>query len=112
MTIESDLLAARTIAPFLRFESLPLPRVLAALTTVFRVHDRLEAAGWCAGDFYDGCLIYDFIDHALYLLDLDHYQSGPYRNHMGRMFGSDRFPSVRALRTAWEHAVVTSAKSC
>lgn len=159
-------------APFLRFKSLPLPRVVDALTTVFRVHDRLEANGWCAGDFYDGCLIYDFTDQTLHLIDLDHYQPGPYRNHMGRMFGSDRFmapeeyqlgatidaattvfnlgrcitvflrerclaersgparailaieqracqpnpadrfPSVHALRTAWEHDVVTSAKSC
>ena len=44
-----------------------------------------------AGDFYDGCLIYDFDAGTLRVCDLDHYRSGPYRNTVGRMPGSTRF---------------------
>lgn len=43
------------------------------------------------GDFYDGCLIYDFAAKRLTVFDLDNYRQGPYENTMGRMFGSTRF---------------------
>jgi serine/threonine-protein kinase len=43
------------------------------------------------GDFYDGCLIYDFASSLLHVIDLDNYRKGPFFNDMGRMFGSTRF---------------------
>ncbi|WP_083958024.1 hypothetical protein [Herbidospora mongoliensis] len=76
---------------FQRFRDLPADRVLAALDTIFDVHDLLGGAGEVAGDFYDGCLIYDFTTHRLSLVDLDNYVPAPHRNEMGRMFGSSRF---------------------
>ncbi|NAS20655.1 serine/threonine protein kinase [Herbidospora sp. NEAU-GS84] len=78
-------------SPYRRFLALPPGRVLAALDTIVDVHDLLGQAGEVAGDFYDGCLLYDFITHRLSLIDLDNYRPGPYRNDMGRMFGSSRF---------------------
>lgn len=74
-----------------RFRRLPVERVLAALDTVVEVHDLLGRGGEVAGDFYDGCLLYDFATHRLSIVDLDNYRPGPYRNTMGRMFGSSRF---------------------
>ncbi len=74
-----------------RFRSLPADRVLAVLDTVFDVHDLLGRNGEVAGDFYDGCLIYDFTTRDVAVIDLDTYRPGPYRNDMGRMFGSSRF---------------------
>jgi serine/threonine-protein kinase len=44
-----------------------------------------------AGDFYDGCLVYDCGSGRVELVDLDGYQAAPYVNTMGRMFGSTRF---------------------
>ncbi|WP_061288903.1 hypothetical protein [Herbidospora cretacea] len=76
---------------FQRFRSLRSDRLLAALDTIVDVHDLLGGAGEVAGDFYDGCLLYDFTTHRLSLIDLDHYRPGPSRNEMGRMFGSSRF---------------------
>jgi serine/threonine-protein kinase len=76
---------------FQRFRALPAERVIACLDTIFDVHDLLGRAGEVAGDFYDGCLIYDFTAHRVSLIDLDSYRPGPYRNEMGRMFGSTRF---------------------
>jgi serine/threonine-protein kinase len=76
---------------FHRFRHLPVDRIAAALDTVVDVHDLLGRAGEVVGDFYDGCLIYDFAAHRLSLVDLDNYRPGRFRNRMGRMFGSTRF---------------------
>lgn len=76
---------------FQRFRALPVAAIVAALDTVVDVHRGFGADGEVAGDFYDGCLIYDFATARLSLVDLDHYHPGPHRNKMGRMFGSSRF---------------------
>ena len=74
-----------------RFADLPAERVVDALDGLYALHAHLAAAGWVAVDFYDGCLIYDFAQHRLSVVDLDHYHRGPFVNEMGRMFGSTRF---------------------
>lgn len=76
---------------FERFRALPTAEILAALDQLFDLHADLTTAGWVVGDFYDGALIYDFGQRRLTVMDLDGYRSGPYRNDMGRMFGSSRF---------------------
>ena len=65
------------------------PDLAHALATLFDAHAALAAAGWVACDLYDGCLMWDGSE--LRLIDIDHYQSGPFTNTMGRLFGSDRF---------------------
>ena len=74
-----------------RFRSLPLGVRVAAVRSIVDLHVTLADRGWVAGDFYDGCLIYDFEAGTLQVCDLDHYHVGPYRNTVGRMFGSTRF---------------------
>ncbi|MGW4938643.1 serine/threonine protein kinase [Streptomyces sp. NPDC004166] len=44
--------------PMARFRALPLPRVHAALDAVLDAHLAVEAAGFVAVDFYDGCMLY------------------------------------------------------
>lgn len=74
-----------------RFRCLPVADVRAALDTLYDLHTRLADLGYVAVDFYDGCLLYDFPVGVLRVVDLDHYQQGPFSNGMGRMFGSSRF---------------------
>jgi serine/threonine protein kinase, bacterial len=81
----------RPDSAFQRFRRLPVECIATALDTVFEVHNLLGQAGEVAGDFYDGCLLYDFGTGRLSLVDLDNYRSGPHRNEVGRMFGSSRF---------------------
>ncbi len=76
---------------FQRFRSLPAPTIQRALDSVFALHAEIAGAGWVTQDFYDGCLLYDFASDRLHVVDLDMYQDAPFRNEMGRMFGSDRF---------------------
>lgn len=74
-----------------RFRALPVDEILAALNALYDLHARQDGAGWVQGDFYDGSLLYDFDEHRLTVVDLDSYHLGPFRNDMGRMFGSSRF---------------------
>jgi len=76
---------------FQRFRRLPAATIEGCLDAVFDLHTELAGLGWIAVDFYDGCLIYDFEFGKLGVVDLDNYRQGPFRNEMGRMFGSTRF---------------------
>ncbi len=69
----------------------PIDQILTILDRVYELHAELADQGRVAMDFYDGCLIYDFAADRLHVVDLDGYHDGPFRNTMGRMFGSSRF---------------------
>ena len=79
------------LSAFQRFRRLPTSEILSCLTALFDLHVRLAQAGWIAGDFYDGSLLYDFASKRLWVIDLDSYRDAPYINDRGRMFGSSRF---------------------
>jgi serine/threonine-protein kinase len=95
--LDGDLLGASRAqrddpaSAFQRFRSLPASTIRQCLTNIFELHELIACAGWLAVDFYDGCLIYDFASGRLGVVDLDMYGEGPFRNEMGRMFGSTRF---------------------
>ena len=74
-----------------RLAHLPASALFGLFDTLIDVHVALAAAGWVAGDLYDGCLIVDFRVPSLSVIDLDSYRRGPTINDMGRMFGSTRF---------------------
>lgn len=76
---------------FQRFCALPVPEILASLNALFDLHVCLAQAGWIAGDFYDGSLLYDFASKRLWVIDLDSYRDAPFTNETGRMPGSSRF---------------------
>ena len=78
-------------SPYQQFAHLPASVLLGLFDTLIDVHVVLAAAGWVAGDLYDGCLIVDFDASTLSVVDLDSYRLGPTTNDMGRMFGATRF---------------------
>lgn len=84
-------------SPHWHFRHLPVPEILRALDTVYDLHRDLAEAGWVAEDFYDGCLIYDFVLGRMSVIDLDHYHRGPFVNDRGRLFGSTRFMAPEEL---------------
>ena len=77
--------------PHVRFRSLPVERILAALDTIFDVHVLLVEKRFVASDFYDGCIIYDFETSRTHLCDLDEYREGPFVLERDRAYGSTRF---------------------
>lgn len=74
-----------------RFRNLPAVRIITALHSLFELHVLVAQSGWVASDLYDGSLLYNFATSQLYVVDIDHYHQGSFRNTMGRMFGSTRF---------------------
>jgi ribosomal protein S18 acetylase RimI-like enzyme len=74
-----------------RFKALPAPEIATALDQVLGLHVALEEAGWVIGDFYDGCLMYDFTTRRIVVMDFESYRPGPYVNDRGRLPGSTRF---------------------
>jgi serine/threonine-protein kinase len=74
-----------------RFKSLPAAEIVAALDQVISLHSELERAGWVGGDFYDGCLMYDFAERQIKVMDFECYRRGHYVNDEGRLPGSSRF---------------------
>jgi len=74
-----------------RFRALPVPEILAALDTIFDAHLAVAAADFVSVDFYDGSIIYDFVERTVQLCDLDSYRPGPYTLDCDRQFGSSRF---------------------
>jgi serine/threonine-protein kinase len=78
-------------SPYQRFRALPVAELLQALDVIYDLHAYLAGKGWVVSDFYDGCLLYDFSQQTLRIMDLDTYHQGPFTNTMGRMFGSSRF---------------------
>ena len=83
-----------------RFLALPTSERLAVVQTLIDLHVALAKKGWVTGDFYDGCLIYNFRRKSIHVFDLDSYHQGPYRNNMGRMFGSTRFMAPEEFELA------------
>ncbi len=74
-----------------RFKALPALEIAAALDQVLSLHVALEEAGWVGGDFYDGCLMYDFGTRRIIVMDFESYRPGAYVNDRGRLPGSTRF---------------------
>lgn len=81
-----------------RFRALPVPEVLRVLDRVLDAHLAVEAAGYVAVDFYDGCLLYDFAGRAVHLVDLDEYRPGPFVLREERLPGSRRFMAPEEFR--------------
>ena len=79
------------IHPRDRFCALPAIEIITALNVIYDVHLLIEAKGFIAEDFYDGCMIYDFEKKQIHLYDFDHYHPASFINDRGRLYGSSRF---------------------
>lgn len=78
-------------SPHLRFRQLPTHIILQAYDAILDAHVAIERAGWVATDLYDGCLLYDFEQDSMRLIDLDEYRPGPFVVEGARLPGSRRF---------------------
>ncbi|WDH96911.1 serine/threonine protein kinase [Paenibacillus urinalis] len=80
-------------SPFYRFKQLSIEHRLQSLNRIFDFHVFVEEKGYVAIDFYDGSLLYDFVNGETKICDIDYYEKKPFYNQMGRLWGSSRFMS-------------------
>ncbi len=75
------------------FMALPTEDRLRVYHEVLRFLDHVNRRGYVAVDFYDGSVMYDVKAGKTTICDIDFFQKKPYRNQMGRMWGSSIFMS-------------------
>ena len=80
------------------FQRLPLAQVQGAVDQVLDAHVAIAAAGWVAGDLYDGCFLYDEEGARMSLIDLDEYRPGPFVLAGDSTFGSTRYMAPEEFR--------------
>ena len=80
-------------SPFCRFRQLPVEDRARAVGDIIDFHEHVERRGYVAVDFYDGSILYDFSRASVKVCDIDCYERRPFRNTMGRLWGSSRFMS-------------------
>ncbi len=73
---------------FRRLRARGVPTICGVVERILAVHRALAGCRWIAVDLYFGSLLYDMTSDRLTLVDVDLYAPGPFRNSMGRMFGS------------------------
>lgn len=74
-----------------RFLRLPPNELARAVQQLIEAHVAVVDAGFVAVDLYDGCVLYDFERRRVALIDLDHYQPGPYVLEADRQLGSSSY---------------------
>ena len=73
--------------------SLPAEDKLEIFDTIISFLQSVIDCGYVAIDFYDGSIMYDERNRKTTICDIDFFQKQPFRNDMGRMWGSPRFIS-------------------
>lgn len=75
------------------FLRLPLTIKVEIFRNIVDFHLFAVSKNYVSVDFYDGAILYEREAHRTVLCDVDSYHSTPYRNPVGRMWGSSRFMS-------------------
>ena len=78
---------------FDKFLALPLEMKFNIYKEIVRFHIHANKCGYIAIDFYDGCIMYDFVSEETRICDVELYTRKPVINTMGRMWGSSRYMS-------------------
>jgi len=76
-----------------KFMQMPIETRLQVYDEILAFHAHVARQGYVAIDFYDGCIMYDFDTGKTTICDIEFYSKMPYKNPMGRMWGSSRFMS-------------------
>lgn len=80
-------------SPFYKYKHLSIEHRLNSLERIFDFHVFVEEKEYVAIDFYDGSILYDFMNNETKICDIDFYQRKPFFNNMGRIWGASRFMS-------------------
>ena len=80
-----------------RFLGLAPDELAGAVAQLIDAHVAVVDAGFVAVDLYDGCVLYDFDQRTVRLIDLDHYQPGPYVLDVDRQLGSTTYMAPEEL---------------
>ena len=95
-------------SPYYQYKQLPIGERLESLESIFSFHVFMEEKSYVAIDFYDGSILYNFLQKQTKICDIDFYQQKPFYNTMGRLWGSSRFMSPEEYQIGSEIDSVTN----
>jgi serine/threonine protein kinase, bacterial len=86
-----------------RFQSLPLPERLTAVSAIFSALTAICEAGFMVVDWYEGNMIYDFVNKQIWLFDWELCQRGDgFTLEMDSNYGSSRLMAPEEfIRGSW-----------
>lgn len=87
---------------FDKFLPLPLEKKFSIFNEILLFHIHANKCGYIALDFYDGCIMCDFISEKTRICDVEFYTKKPVINTMGRMWGSSRYMSPEEFQLGAE----------
>lgn len=94
-------------SPFVKLRNLPLRRRVEILSRIYEFATSVEANGYVMIDFYDGSILYNFMNDELSICDIDFFRKAPIVNDIGENFwGSSRYKAPEEYQL---NAGITSA---
>ena len=90
---DGDCMGRMYPAAYRRFIQLPLNDRLAVFSDILSFLECVVSRNYVAIDFYDGSIMYDFVNGKTTICDIDLFRKQPCVNDMGHMWGSSRFQS-------------------
>lgn len=87
---------------FENFLALPFEKKISVFNEIVLFHIHANRNGYIALDFYDGCIMHDFISGETRICDIEFYAKRPVINTMGRMWGSSRYMSPEEFQLGEE----------
>ena len=90
---DGDCMGRMSPAAYRRFIQLPINDRLAVFSDILSFLECVVSRNYVAIDFYDGSIMYDFVNGKTTICDIDLFRKQPCVNDMGHMWGSSRFQS-------------------
>lgn len=81
----------KLISPLNRFLGLSVEKKIKMVESLFEFYDIVSRAGYVATDFYEGSVLYDFLNDDYYFCDIDFFTPHNTRNENGEQWGPSRF---------------------
>lgn len=89
--VDGDCMGRMYPAAHQRFMQLPEEAKRNVFRDILSFFEYIVSQNYVAIDFYDGSIIYDFVNKKTTICDIDFFGKQPYTNQMGRLWGSSRF---------------------
>lgn len=74
---------SQIMSPAERFKQLPVTQRIKSADILFSFLDKVSKSGYIAVDFYDGSIMYDFLNDTTTICDIDFFRKKPTKNDIG-----------------------------
>ena len=106
--VDGDCMGRMYPAEHHRFMNLSIEDRISVFNDILSFFECVAAHDYVAIDFYDGSIMYDYVNRKAMICDIDFFRKRPCINDMGRMWGSSRFQSPEEYQLGADISEVTN----